>query len=163
MTYKCINRNTTSIVPAGNKTSTLDPFFCIIASPTLLSKTHKMEERTAVSSDIYALSPNNELFARPSKSSSKVLEIWNVETGEFESEFESAQALFEQAADAEKQGDNEKAAGLYDEAAEGFLASVDVAIQAREDAVAAMAATDQAIADSEAAADEAVREASEDN
>ncbi len=78
-------------------------------------------------------------------------------------EFESAQALFEQAADAEKQGDNEKAAGLYDDAAEGFLASADVAIQAREDAVAAMAATDQAIADSETAADEAVRAASEDN
>jgi hypothetical protein len=77
--------------------------------------------------------------------------------------FESAQALFDQAADVEKQGDNEKAAGLYDDAAEGFQASAAEAVQAREDAEAAMAAADRAIADSEAAADEAVRETSEDN
>ena len=71
-------------------------------------------------------------------------------------EFNSAQSLFEQAAKAEAQGDYSEAAALYDRSAEGFLASADTAVKAREAAEAAMADTDQAIADSEAAADKAL-------
>ena len=77
-------------------------------------------------------------------------------------EFDSAQSLFEQAAEAETQGDYAEAAALYDRSAEGFLASADAAVKAREAAEAEMAAADQAIADSKAAADKALLSASED-
>ncbi len=77
-------------------------------------------------------------------------------------EFDSAQSLFEQAAEAEAQGDYSEATALYDRSAEGFKASADAAVKAREAAEAAMAAADQAIADSEAAADKALLSAAED-